>query len=221
MLIWIDLETTGLDPRTCDVLEVACIATNDSLTEQARFERVVYSPLADVALRQRTDFRRPTDPYIDPVVWEMHSANGLWRESRHGENIATVDRDLAEFIEKYATSERVRTDPVTGEGTRVLDPPQLAGSTVSFDRSFLEKHAPLSAARLHYRSLDVSSLNEVARRFWLPTYDARPRGASAHRAMADISASIECLRHYLRELVPAERVAAMFGAEAGAEGRAA
>jgi oligoribonuclease len=210
MLVWLDLETTGLDPSKEEVLEVAAIVTDDALNEVARFQRVIYSPVADqivdhavtITVRRRlmveagkdekyilNETRKYLKDYfinVDPYVVYMHLDNGLWEAVRHGEALATVDADLAAFIQQHAP-----------------DQPQLAGSTISFDRGFLAAHLPKTLGSLHYRNVDVSSFNEVARRFWKPTYDARPRAEkTAHRGMADIELSIAGLKHYLASLAP-------------------
>lgn len=236
MLVWLDLETTGLEPSKEHVIEAACIITDDALTEVARFERVIYSPKADLILRavdgmtaeqfralpsrRQTGEARPSPNQedivahtgVDPFVVAMHLENGLWEKCRRGENIATVDADLREFILKHGVETVTKTYPADGdkpETTKTfVNKPQLAGSTISFDREFLRAHFPRTTdektGALHYRNIDVSTLNELARRFWKPLHEARPgRDARAsHRGMDDIQASIEVLRHYLRGLFP-------------------
>lgn len=216
MLVFLDLETTGLDPHTDHVLEVACIVTDDTLVEKARFERVIYSKYADRALPRCREIQsiinglltrgeshviqdrdwwahRTGERDLDGYVAKMHWENGLWEKVRRGENIDIVDADLADFIQLHAHHV---------VETRV-DKPQLAGSTISFDRGFLASRLPRSLAELHYRNLDVSTFNETAKRFWKPVYEARPKAEkAAHRGMADIEASIRVLRHYLASLVP-------------------
>lgn len=217
MLVWTDLEASGLSPKTDDVLEVAVIVTDDALNEVGRFERVIYSPKADVVLAALPDIQRklgmvgvaaPWDIQkltydvpgsgIDPYVVRMHLDNGLWEAVRHGQSLATVDADLARFIQETAVREVDYVDAKTGAKKR-LDRPQLAGSTISFDRGFIDAHLPKVAETLHYRNLDVSSFNEAFRRFYPPVYDARPSKGkdSAHRGMADIEESIRVFRHYM------------------------
>lgn len=171
MLAWIDLETTGLDPQTEQVLEIACIITNDQFEEVARFERVICSA-------------RSFDS-LSSVVQDMHAKSGLWTavkaEGAISESVA--DAELAWFLHEHA--------PYA----------QLAGSTISFDREFMRHHLPAALQQLHYRNLDVSTLNETARRFWPDVYATRPNSAEkAHRAMADIEESLAVARHYTQKL---------------------
>jgi oligoribonuclease len=177
MLVWIDLETTGLDPRKDRLLEVAAIVTDDAFVELARWQRVV----------------RPygfEPEWLDPVVRQMHTDNGLLGEVTAATlRRAGVDVLLRDFIE-------------TQRKLIGADLPVLAGSSVHFDREFMRWHLPLALERLHYRQLDVSSINELARRVWPAVYAARPQSAGTHRAMADLEDSIKLARYYARALEP-------------------
>lgn len=176
MLVWIDIETTGLDPQKDAILEVASVITDDALAEVARFEAVISRE------GLRTEF---VD--LDPAVRKMHTDNGLWEQSGAGGwSKEWVDRQLSQLIKKF-----------TPEQDGKPDKPQLAGSSVHFDRSFLRLAMPLTDAALHYRHLDVSALNEFARRFCPGVWEGRPNlSEPAHRAMPDILNSIEVCRYY-------------------------
>jgi len=214
VIVFCDIETTGLEPSECDVLEVASIITDDALNELARFQRVIYSPfaariveLADVGNNALdihnllTGFHRPN---LIPI--DMHLKNGLWKECVYGQALDTVDRDFAAFIKQYGIREYYEPaapgpDGAMGAPQLKWERPILGGSTISFDRSFLKVHLPRAFGMLHYRNCDVSSFKETAKRFW-PTI-ALPRTAPesvAHRGMKDIEASIAEYRHYLERL---------------------
>lgn len=228
-LVWIDLETTGLQADKESVLEVACIVTDDALNALGSFQRVIYYNVAQyiveafeqeharatagkVAPAERPEaeqrvgnhIRHFRDADINPYVLQMHDVNGLWKDCQYGQALATVDRDLAAFIRETAVRQIPKTDPQTGAVTMIDDLPQLAGSTISFDRAFLGQHLKKTIAQLHYRNVDVTTLNETAKRFWPPVYEARPRSSNkAHRGMADIIESIAQYTHYLSSLAPA------------------
>lgn len=196
MLVWIDLETTGLDPRKELVLEVACVVTDDALNEVARFQRVTNAAKSV----------RFAD--VDPYVINMHFENGLWRESMlladtYENTVAGIDFELSAMINKYGcTTVPKKNDDgiIVGE---TLSRPQLAGSTISFDRAFLDAHFPKTSKELHYRNVDVTSFNEVARRFWPELHEKRPReNGTKHRALDDILHSIQVLRYYVNNLGP-------------------
>lgn len=214
MLAWIDTETTGLDPQTrvmqtadgrvvtpaSRLLEVACIVTDDDLCEVARYQAV-------------TDEAKFTDyTKVDAVVREMHHKNGLWGDSiACGKSLATIDEELMRFLLDHAVV--VPPPRVDAAGANVQDPPvkpPLAGSTVSFDRGFLDAYLPLAARQLHYRNLDVTSLNEMARRRWPTAYEKRPKQVAAveHRAMPDIVDSLLVARYYGNQLGHANTCAA-------------
>ncbi len=184
-LVFCDLETTGLSSSKDRILEIAVIVTDDRLEEIARFHRVT----AEVFRVDLAD--------VDPFVRKMHAANGLWGESiMAGETIEKADEDLFRFLWDHVPE-------LSQPNVKKTDYPQLAGNTVSFDRNFLERWMPTSFKMLHYRNLDVSSLNEMAKRFWPAVWESRPRqGGAVHRAMPDIEESLRVARHYAAHLGP-------------------
>lgn len=200
MLIFLDLETTGLNPERDEILEVAAICVDDQLQEVARYTSLI----------------RPHRPLfkLDEFVRDMHAKNGLLSELRALPNTnilgsfpdpysqGHVDFMLAGFIRdhgvKFGKDEK---------GAVTISRPQLAGNTISFDRAFMKHWLPEAHAELHYRNLDVSSLNEMARRFWPTVYEAtkqsKPDGAGVeHRAMWDALCSLHQARAYRQLLGP-------------------
>lgn len=207
MLLWVDLETTGLVPETDAVLEVAAVVTRDDLTEVARGSWVCGYPLAEQLAGLPANWQDDawirhmvrTWSGLDPVVIEMHRAGGLWAEcAGTTREVDVLDRCLTNFI---VTNCREWVE--SPDGPEPLHcPTQLAGSTISFDRAFMRRHLPASHALLHYRNLDVTTLNEVARRFWPAVHEGRPRGEKRHRAMEDVLESLEVCRYYVSKLGP-------------------
>jgi oligoribonuclease len=183
MLAFLDLETCGLDIEHDDVLEVACLVTDDRLVEEiARYHAVV-----------RTDCEFYELPEI---VRDMHAKSGLWAEVQDDKialPIDQIDRELARFLREHAVKiER------TGDRTTLVRP-QLAGNGIHFDRGFMRRCLRRAEAELHHRQLDVTSINELMRRFCPAIYEARPRPSqSAHRAMDDVLESLSVARHYGR-----------------------
>jgi oligoribonuclease len=188
-IAWLDLETTGLDPSE-QVLEVACIVTNQRFEELGRWSSII-KPI------DRMDLLT-----LDPVVREMHTKNGLIAQLQagHGLELGMADTYLADWITFVATQ-------AAPDGKLVK--PQLGGSTIDFDRMFLRRHMPRTFATLHYRNVDVSTINELAKRWWPDVYKARPASNRStegsdkvHRAMHDIEDSLGLARYFVRALGP-------------------
>lgn len=189
MIVFLDLETTGLLPHEDHILEVAVIVTDDRFNEVARYQAVT-----DEARRIRF-VEDSGKKWPNPYVREMHAKNGLWGESiASNQSTYQVERKLIAFLKEHAVKTESRPDH-PNFGKDIL--PQLAGNTVSFDRGFVEHHMPEAGKLLHYRHLDVTSINELARRVNRPLYDGRPNNIeAAHRAMADIEESLRVARYY-------------------------
>lgn len=184
MLIFLDLETTGLDEREHQILEVAAIITDDGFGERARFQRVL-----NVA--QHVDYAG-----LDPFVRDMHFKNGLWMESLRAaltDTSSFVDGTLANLIQQTC-----------GSSLGERNGPLLAGNTISFDRRFIRRYMPMTEKLLHYRMFDCTTLNELARRAWPAVYDGRGKSVEApHRALHDVQESLELARYYRGALAAA------------------
>jgi oligoribonuclease len=173
-LVWMDFETTGLNPRRDAILEVACLVTELDLTPVDAGISFVCSPddLAGITM--------------DEIVHAMHTQNGLLAEvARSEHDLDLVERRVREYVEWHCPTPR--TVP-------------LCGSSIAFDRGFLAEHMPDLEAHLHYRNVDVSSVKELARRWFPAAYSRLPVLASKHRAMPDVLASIAELRFYRSEV---------------------
>ena len=169
-----DLEMTGLDHTSDVIVEIATLITDDELEIVAEGpDLVIHQP--EEALAGMAD-----------VVVDMHTRSGLLEAIRS----STIDLETAgaatlEFIKQHVPEPR--SVP-------------LCGNSIGTDRRFLDAYLPEIEQHLHYRSVDVSSVKELVKR-WYPEVDARrPRGAGLHRALDDIRASVEEMRYY-RDLV--------------------
>ena len=181
MLVWIDLEMTGLDPARHVIVEIATLITDDELTIVAEGpDLVVHQPPEALAA-------------MDDVVREMHTSSGLLKAIE--ESTLTLDEageQTLEFIKQHVPEPR--TVP-------------LSGNSIGTDRRFLAVHLPAIEEHLHYRSIDVSTVKELARRWYPEALGAAPRKGGTHRALDDIRESVEELRYYREKVFkPAENV---------------
>jgi len=179
VLVWMDLEMTGLDHTSDVIVEIATIVTDDELEVVAEGPDIVVHYDDDVLAR------------MDPFVVEMHTRSGLLDAIRS--STTTLDdagaRTLA-FIREHAPD--ARTVP-------------LCGNSIGTDRRFLAAYLPEIEDHLHYRSIDVSSIKELVRRWYPRVRQARPQKVGAHRALDDIRDSIDELRYYRQKVfVPAD-----------------
>jgi len=172
-LVWIDCEMTGLDLGADALIEVAALVTDFDLNVLGDGVDIVVKP-EPAALEQMT-----------PFVREMHTSSGLLDQLDSGVAMADAEQMVLDYIRKHCP-----------DGSR----PPLAGNTVATDRAFLARDMPTLEAFLHYRIVDVSSIKELARRWFSRAYFQSPPKRGNHRALADIQESIEELRYY-REAV--------------------
>jgi len=170
-LVWIDCEMTGLDTEKDALIEVAALVTDFELNvlgDGVGVDVVIKPPAA--ALDQMGD-----------VVRSMHTSSGLLAELDDGVDLATAETMVLDYVRHWVPE--VRKAP-------------LAGNTVGTDRLFLTRDMPTLEGHLHYRIVDVSSIKELARRWYPRAYFAAPAKGGNHRALADIQESIEELRYY-------------------------
>ncbi|CAM2892967.1 MULTISPECIES: oligoribonuclease [Dermacoccus] len=176
-IVWIDCEMTGLDLENDALIEVAALVTDFELNQLGDGVDVVIRPEPE-ALEQMGDFVR-----------EMHTKSGLLEELEHGVSMEEAQALVLEYVMTHA--------PDAGKAP-------LGGNTVSTDRGFLERDMPQLAGHLHYRTIDVSSIKELSRRWYPRAYFNAPAKNGGHRALADIRESIAELRYY-REAVFVEQ----------------
>jgi len=196
MLVWMDLEMTGLDHTSDVIVEIATLVTDDDLNVVAEGPDLVVHQSDEVLAK------------MDPFVVDMHTKSGLLEQIKS--STITLEEAGAEtlaFIREHAPV--ARTVP-------------LCGNSIGTDRRFLAAYLPEIEEHLHYRSVDVSSLKELIRRWHPDVLAQRGWKQGAHRALDDIRESVAELQLY-RTLVfceadeVARRLAAMQAELAAAE----
>lgn len=171
VLVWIDCEMTGLDLGVDELVEVAVVVTDYDLTPLDPGFSVVIKP-------DQTAY-----DHMNEVVVAMHTESGLLDEIPNGKTVAEAEYEVLEYILRF----------VPEHGTA-----PLAGNTIGTDRAFLAKYMPRVDAHLHYRNVDVSSIKELARRWFPRVYFNAPAKGGGHRALPDILESIRELEYYRR-----------------------
>lgn len=173
-MVWVDVETNGLDPEYNYLLEV-CVAVTTVNFEILGSLSCIIKHLVTVPQIQEMS---------PPAVLQMHKESGLWDQiPERGVSHFEAQESLLTFLSKYV-----------GPGEA-----PMCGSTIGFDRAFLKRWMPELEKYFHYRSIDVSTVKELARRWNKPAFEKRPdEKLKAHRAFSDIKASIEELHYYRR-----------------------
>lgn len=175
-IVWIDCEMTGLDLEHDALVEVAAVVTDSELRVLGEGVDVVVAPPA-AALEQMGDFVR-----------QMHTTSGLLPALEHGVTLEEAQEQVLAYVRRWVPEARKAP---------------LAGNSVGTDKAFLERDMPELVDHLHYRVVDVSSVKELARRWYPRVYFAAPGKNGGHRALADILESIDELRYYRAALLPA------------------
>ena len=139
-LVWIDCEMTGLELEVDELVEIAVVITD--------FELNILDPGYSVVIK-------PDQSALDNMgefVTNMHRTSGLLEEIPNGVSVADAEFQVIEYIQRFVPDESKAP---------------LAGNTIGTDRGFLARYMPRLDAHLHYRNVDVSSIKELARR-WYP-----------------------------------------------------
>lgn len=168
-LVWIDCEMTGLDPDTEALIEVAALVTDPELNVLGEGVQVVIRPEPE-ALKS-----------MSPFVRRMHTSSGLLDELDGGLSLQAAEEKVLEYVKTWV--------PEAGAAP-------LAGNSVHADKAFLRLGMPALTRHLHYRLIDVSTLKELARRWYPQVLASAPEKTGNHRALGDIQDSIAELRHY-------------------------
>jgi oligoribonuclease len=169
-LVWIDCEMTGLDATTDVLVEIAVIVTDAELN--------VLDPGLDIVIA--------TDPSklegMDEVVQEMHTGSGLLTAiAAATTTLEEAEQQVLEYVKRWVPERRKAP---------------LCGNSIATDRTFIARYMPTLDDHLHYRMVDVSSVKELARRWYPKAYYNAPAKHGGHRALADILESVTELRYY-------------------------
>ena len=169
LMVWADCEMTGLDLAGDALVEVAALVTDGELNVLGEGVDVIIKP-SDEALERMGDFVR-----------DMHTSSGLLDQLATGLTMAEAEERVLDYVREFVPEPRKAP---------------LAGNTIGTDRAFLARDMPTFEAHVHYRNVDVSSIKELARRWFPRAYYSSPAKSGNHRALADVQESIEELRYY-------------------------
>ncbi|MFH8409547.1 oligoribonuclease [Streptomyces sp. NPDC018019] len=172
-MVWIDCEMTGLSLANDALIEVAALVTDSELNVLGDGVDIVIRPPAEALTT------------MPEVVRQMHTSSGLLAELDSGTTLEDAQEQVLQYIKQHV--------PEPGRAP-------LCGNSVGTDRGFLLRDMPELESHLHYRIVDVSSVKELARRWYPRAYFNSPEKNGNHRALADIRESIAELRYY-REAV--------------------
>jgi oligoribonuclease len=169
-LVWIDCEMTGLELNRDALIEIAVLITDADLNVVGEGLDIVIGCADDVL-----------DTMV-PFVYQMHESSGLTDLVRQSTvTLRAAEQQVLDYIKEYVPE--AKTAP-------------LCGNSIATDRGFIARDMPDLDAFLHYRMIDVSSIKELARRWYPRVYYGQPPKGLAHRALADIHESVQELRYY-------------------------
>ena len=168
-LVWIDCEMTGLDIERDALIEIACVVTDAELNLLDEGIDLIIKPPAEALAG------------MPEVVREMHTASGLLAELPSGIPLAEAAERVLGYVRSHVSEPRKVP---------------LCGNSIATDRWFIARDMPELDAYLHYRMVDVSSIKELARRWFPRAYFASPVKHGGHRALADVKESVQELRYY-------------------------
>ena len=176
-LVWIDCEMTGLDINSDELVEIAVVVTDFDLNILDPGLDIVIKPDAS-ALENMGDFVR-----------NMHTSSGLIEEIPNGVSVAEAEYQVLEYVLRFVPEDQRAP---------------LAGNSIGTDRAFLTRYMPRLDKQLHYRNVDVSSIKELAHRWFPRAYFNAPAKDGGHRALADILESIRELAYYRQSVFVAD-----------------
>ena len=169
--VWLDLEMTGLDPKSCVILQVAMIITDPNLKTLAEIDIPIWQPESSLSS-------------MIPIVRTMHTKNNLLDRVRTSDHsLEQAEWELMKILTQHVSYK---------QGV-------LAGNSIYVDRLFLQRYMPTFEGYLHYRQIDVSSIKLISQS-WYPNRGKAPKRPSSHTALEDIRDSIEELSFYRQHI---------------------
>jgi oligoribonuclease len=177
-IVWMDMEMSGLEPETDRILEVAVLVTDGELEVVAEGPNLVVHQADEVLAA------------MDEWNTSHHGQSGLTKRVRESTiDEAQASAALLAFLEDHTQKKKA----------------PLAGNSIHQDRRFVARYLPEVEDWLHYRNVDVSTVKELAKRWYAKQYSGRPAKKGSHRAMDDVLESIEELKYYRKALfLPSE-----------------
>ena len=175
-LLWIDLETTGLDCNNQHILQIGCVLTNMDASHQL--------PMPEIILQCEKTVLDSMDAWCQ----KQHTESGILKKVQTGSGctLKSAEQQICLHL---------------NNNVRVKDNIYLAGNSVHFDKRFIEKWMPLIAGRISHRIVDVSSIALICKNLNPSLYHFRPAKAHRHTALSDITESIYEYQYYLTTLI--------------------
>lgn len=176
-LVWIDCEMTGLDLNTDELVEIAVVVTD--------FDLNILDPGLDIVIKPDSSALENMGDFVR----NMHTSSGLIEEIPNGVSVAEAEYQVIEYLLRFIPEDQRAP---------------LAGNSIGTDRAFLSRYMPRLDKQLHYRNVDVSSIKELAHRWFPRAYFNAPAKDGGHRALADILESIRELAYYRKSVFVAD-----------------
>jgi len=167
-LVWIDCEMTGLDLNKDALIEIAVLVTDENLN--------ILGDGVDLVIK--TDSKSLKG--MSDEVRKMHTESGLIEKLSDGVSMSLAEEKILEYLALFTAAGKS----------------PIAGNSIGMDRNFISRDMPKLSGYLHYRSIDVSSIKELARRWYPKVYFNAPKKTGNHRALGDIQDSIAELKYY-------------------------
>ena len=167
-LVWVDCEMTGLDLNKDALIEIAVLVTDENLN-------VLGDGIDLVIFADQKSLEE-----MSPEVRSMHTESGLIEKLKDGVAMSVAEEKILEYLSNFTAAGKS----------------PIAGNSIGMDRNFINRDMPKLGSFLHYRSIDVSSIKELARRWYPKVYFNAPKKTGNHRALGDIQDSIAELKYY-------------------------